>query len=127
MALSIAVVGGGTAGPASALLLHRLGHSVTLFEKVSRPGALGAGLLVQPPALLVLHQLGVLPAVLAHGARVHSLNAYIPSGRRVLHTDYRRVHEELFGLGLHRGTLEPLSYNAFLCDLGLVGAAGGRY
>jgi len=44
--MKVAVVGAGTAGPASALFLARLGHKVKLFERVKHPAAVGAGLLV---------------------------------------------------------------------------------
>ena len=51
-----------------------------------------------------MHKLGLLREILSYGARVHSLQGYIPSGRSVLDIDYRHIHPELFGLGVHRGT-----------------------
>mgnify|MGYP001360171605 CR=1 FL=1 len=44
---AIAVVGAGTAGLASACLLARQGHRVTLIEQAPAPAPVGAGLLLQ--------------------------------------------------------------------------------
>ncbi|MBP6841448.1 MAG: NAD(P)-binding protein, partial [Kofleriaceae bacterium] len=55
---SIAVVGAGTAGAAVAVLLARAGHVVTLFERVARPGPVGAGITLQPTGQAVLAELG---------------------------------------------------------------------
>lgn len=42
--LTIAIIGGGTAGLAAALLLGRAGHKVTLVERFGEPQPLGSGL-----------------------------------------------------------------------------------
>ena len=52
--LDIAVAGCGIAGLAGALLLHRRGHAVTLYERFEQPRPLGSGLLLQPTGLAVL-------------------------------------------------------------------------
>ena len=102
---SVAIVGGGTAGAASALFLARAGHRVTLFERVPEPGAVGAGILLQPSGMHVLKRLGLLDEILAHGAKIERLYGTIPSGRAVLDVHYRHYAEGSYGLGLHRGTL----------------------
>jgi len=48
------VVGGAIGGLTTALLLAETGASVTLLERVHRPQAIGAGLLLQPNGLAVL-------------------------------------------------------------------------
>jgi salicylate hydroxylase len=48
--LDIAVAGCGTAGLAAALLLHRDGHRVTLFERFAEPAPIGSGLMISQPA-----------------------------------------------------------------------------
>ena len=101
----VAIVGGGTAGAASALFLARAGHRVTLFERVPEPGAVGAGILLQPTGMHVLKELGLFDEILAHGARVDRLHGTIPGGRSVLDTHYKHYDKNAFGLGLHRGTL----------------------
>ena len=56
---TVAVVGGGIGGLTAALLLSRLGHEVTLFEKHTRTVGVGAGLLLAPNGLAVFDALGV--------------------------------------------------------------------
>ncbi|MFD3870305.1 FAD-dependent monooxygenase [Streptomyces sp. NPDC058623] len=61
--LRIVVVGGGIGGLAAALASARAGHHVTVIERSSRFGEIGAGLQLAPNASAALEQLGVLPAV----------------------------------------------------------------
>ncbi|MFD6532150.1 FAD-dependent monooxygenase [Streptomyces sp. NPDC060184] len=61
--LHIAVVGGGIGGLAAALATARAGHRVTLVERATRFGEMGAGLQLAPNASLALDELGVLGAV----------------------------------------------------------------
>jgi 2-polyprenyl-6-methoxyphenol hydroxylase-like FAD-dependent oxidoreductase len=103
--LRVAVVGCGTAGAASALLLSRAGHDVTVFERVPEPGPVGAGIMMQPSGLLVLERLGLAGHVVARGARVSRLVCETSSGRPVLDLHYEALAEGLFGVGLHRGVL----------------------
>ncbi len=110
--LRIAVIGAGTAGAASALFLARAGHRVSLFERVSEPAAVGAGILLQPTGMQVLRDLNLLDEVLAHGARIESLFGTNPKGRAVLDVRYRDWNAQAFGLGLHRGALFSILWNA---------------
>ena len=107
-----AVVGGGTAGAATAILLARDGHDVTLFERVPRPGPVGAGILLQPTGMTVLNELGLLDATLAFGAPVRRLHGTSATGRRVLDVRYEDLSPGAFGLGLHRGALFSLLWDA---------------
>jgi 2-polyprenyl-6-methoxyphenol hydroxylase-like FAD-dependent oxidoreductase len=101
----IAIVGGGVAGCATAVLMRRQGHDVTLFEAVDDPRAVGAGLLLQPTGQAVLQRLGLWDEVLAHGAPVDRLFGDNAAGRTVLNMSYRRFAPGCFGLGIQRGTL----------------------
>jgi 2-polyprenyl-6-methoxyphenol hydroxylase-like FAD-dependent oxidoreductase len=56
---TVAVVGAGTAGLASAILLAEAGIAVDLVEISPAIGALGSGITLQGNALRVLHRLGV--------------------------------------------------------------------
>jgi 2-polyprenyl-6-methoxyphenol hydroxylase-like FAD-dependent oxidoreductase len=98
--LKVAIVGCGTAGPATALLLSRAGHAVTLFERVPNPGPVGAGIVLQPSGMSVLERLGLLEPVLAKGARIDELYAETSTRRRVVHLRYEDLARNIFGLGL---------------------------
>jgi 2-polyprenyl-6-methoxyphenol hydroxylase-like FAD-dependent oxidoreductase len=103
--LDIAIAGAGFAGLASAALLARDGHRVTVYEKFEQAGAPGAGILVQPSGLAALRVLGIEDAILRHGARIEHLRGVTPSGRRVVDIDYGDWQPGAFGIGLHRGVL----------------------
>jgi 2-polyprenyl-6-methoxyphenol hydroxylase-like FAD-dependent oxidoreductase len=102
---NIAIIGAGFAGLASAILLARQGHTVTVFEQFSNPQAVGAGVLIQPTGLATMRALGVLDEVLQKGAVIESLYGVTPTGRRVIDIQYERWQAGSFGLGLHRGVL----------------------
>jgi 2-polyprenyl-6-methoxyphenol hydroxylase-like FAD-dependent oxidoreductase len=110
----IAIVGSGTAGSASALFLARDGHEVTLFEKIERPSAVGAGVMMQPSGMGVLRKLGLEEEVLQAGARVERLHATTPTGRMVLDLSYEKLDSKYYGVGLHRGSLFQSLYGAVL-------------
>jgi 2-polyprenyl-6-methoxyphenol hydroxylase-like FAD-dependent oxidoreductase len=107
--LEVAIAGCGIAGLASALLLHRDGHRVTLFERFATPQPVGSGLIVQPSGLAVLRALGADAAVLAQGARIDRLvGEAATTGRTVLDVRYAalgRAGVGAFGVGIHRAAL----------------------
>ncbi|HEX7260956.1 MAG TPA: NAD(P)/FAD-dependent oxidoreductase [Luteolibacter sp.] len=103
--LRIAIVGCGTAGPAAAVLLSRLGHEVVLFERAEQCKAVGAGFLLQPPGMDVLKELGILDEVLAHAAKVDRLHVLNADGDTLLDLNYHELGQGSFGAGLHRPVL----------------------
>ena len=103
--LRIAIVGYGSAGQAAAVQLGEDGHAVTVFERVPRPGPVGAGFLLQPSGLQVLWKMGLLEPVLRHGARVERLFGDTPCGRAVMDMRYAGLDRRLYGVGLQRGAL----------------------
>ena len=66
----VVVVGGGPAGAATAILLRRQGHAVTLLEKAHLPRPKPCGESLSPEAAPLLQELGVLEGLLAglHGS-----------------------------------------------------------
>ena len=103
--LDVGIVGCGFAGAATAALLGRAGHRVTVYEECAEPSAVGAGIVLQPTGMSVLAELGVLGRVLERGARLESLHCVTPDNRDVFRLDYAQLHPALFGLGMHRGAL----------------------
>lgn len=100
-----AIIGAGTAGLASAILLARAGHHVTLFEQVETLSPVGAGLLLQPAGLAVFEHLGVLEHALQFGARVTGLEGQLADKRLLVNSHYHQAGNNLYGLGIHRATL----------------------
>lgn len=103
--LRVAVVGAGVAGPATATLLARQGCHVDVFERANPLTPVGAGLLLQPTGMHVLHRLGLLEEALSLGHRIDSLVGDTDKGRPVLELAYADLDAKLFGLGMHRGAL----------------------
>lgn len=109
----IAVVGCGISGLAAALLLHRQGHAVTLYERFEAPRPVGSGLMVQPTGLAVLAALGLAEATVANGAPVDALLGLNTEGEAVLEAEYRHLAiPGAFGLGIHRASLFGVLYDA---------------
>ena len=111
--LPIAVVGGGTAGLASAILLARMGFRVRLLERVANLQPVGAGVLLQPSGLAVLRELGLLAECTGLGAPVSRLyGTTAGNGRVILDTRYDDWQVGSFGLGIHRAVLLTSLLNA---------------
>ena len=103
--LNIAVVGGGVAGCAAALMLRRDGHAVTLFEQTPRIGPVGAGILVQPSGQAVLAELGLLDEVAARSSPIDRLVAHTHRGRLLSNLVYADYGPGYHALGVHRADL----------------------
>ncbi|WAU73242.1 FAD-dependent oxidoreductase [Acinetobacter sp. TR11] len=100
-----AIIGAGTAGLATAILLAREGHQVTIFEKVEELSPVGAGLLLQPAGLAVFEHLGILDQALKLGAKVTGLEGQLANKRLLINSHYHQAGNNLYGLGIHRSTL----------------------
>ncbi|MFW1838872.1 FAD-dependent oxidoreductase [Acinetobacter gyllenbergii] len=100
-----AIVGAGTAGLATAILLARAGKRVTIFEQADQLSPVGAGLLLQPAGLAVFEHLGVLEHALKLGAKVTGLEGQLPNKRLLVNSHYHQAGSNLYGLGIHRATL----------------------
>lgn len=112
--LNIAIAGCGPCGLGAALLLHRAGHHVTLFERFDTPRPIGSGLMLQPTGMAVLSKLGLQDVALARGARVDRL--FGKAGEQVvLDVHYAALRRRgTFGIGIHRASLFAILYEAVL-------------
>lgn len=114
--LDIAIAGCGPCGLASALLLRRAGHRVTLYERFDTPRPIGSGLMLQPTGLAVLAELGLSDAVLAAGSRIDRLSGREGS-RTVLDVRYSALRgRDAFGIGIHRASLFSILHDAVLAQ-----------
>jgi 2-polyprenyl-6-methoxyphenol hydroxylase-like FAD-dependent oxidoreductase len=112
--MRVAVVGSGTGGAASALLLARDGHDVEIFERVRDPRPVGAGILLQPLGQRILGTLGLADELAARSTPVRSIlgRAGGPDGRVVLSFGYRDADSPDVGLGVNRGALFGVLWDA---------------
>jgi 2-polyprenyl-6-methoxyphenol hydroxylase-like FAD-dependent oxidoreductase len=101
----VGVVGFGIAGAATAYLLARTGHSVTLLERAPQVGPIGAGLLLQPAGQAVLRRMGLLDRVLSEAAPIDELHAVHPDGRTLIRMPYGEFEPGCRAYGVHRGAL----------------------
>lgn len=116
-ACTIAVAGCGPGGLATALLLHRQGHRVTIFDRFAAPRPLGSGLMLQPTGMAVLAVLGLAEVIAARAARIDRLYGKCVSGRQVLDARYAElVGPAAFGLGIHRASLFAVLHDAVIAE-----------
>lgn len=108
----VAIVGYGSGGQAAALALGRQGDQVEIFERVSDPGPVGAGFLLQPTGLQALWRLRLLEAACALGAPVERLYGETAEGRAVMDMRYADLDMRLTGIGMQRGALFGLLHQA---------------
>jgi 2-polyprenyl-6-methoxyphenol hydroxylase-like FAD-dependent oxidoreductase len=109
----IAICGCGPAGLAAALLLHRAGHRVRVFERFDSPRAVGSGLILQPTGLAVLAELGLIAGITSLGTRIDRLFGRVaPSNRVVLDVRYSSLGPGWHGIAIHRSALFGLLHDA---------------
>lgn len=112
---TIAIVGCGPAGMASAILLHDGGFSVTLIERFQEPGPVGSGLMLQPPGLRILDMMGLRVRAEELGQRIDGMLGRLSSnGKKVLDIRYTALAQSLYGVAIHRASLFDVLYEALL-------------
>jgi 2-polyprenyl-6-methoxyphenol hydroxylase-like FAD-dependent oxidoreductase len=108
--LSIAIIGCGIGGLVLALQLHADGFkNITLFEASRSLKAIGSGINLQPSAVLVLRNLGLLPILEETGIKTAELRYYNRYGHYV--TSEARGEEAGYlvpQISIHRGMLHDL-------------------
>lgn len=117
--LTVAVLGCGPVGLATAIALTRAGHSCCLYDRFDRPAPVGSGLMLQPTGLAVLDALGVSDAIRRLGRRVDRIVGRIaPAGKAVLDVSYEGIAPGAHAYGIHRSALFDALMAAAL-DLGI--------
>lgn len=115
----IIIAGAGPVGLTLALLLHKAGHPVKVYEAVSELKPLGVGINLLPHSVRVLHQLGLEDALNKIAVRTSALHYYNKFGQRVwaeprgLDAGYQYPQ-----YSIHRGKLQLLLFNEVIARLG---------
>ncbi|MGA9525965.1 MAG: NAD(P)/FAD-dependent oxidoreductase [Myxococcaceae bacterium] len=82
--MRVAVVGAAVGGSTAALLLARAGAMVTMFERVPKFRAVGAGIALQPNGLAVLYGLGLERTLRERGSRLGPARIADSAGRTLM-------------------------------------------
>jgi len=115
----VVVVGGGIAGLAFAFSMHQRGMACDVYESVPQVKELGVGITLLPHAMRELSALGVQPELEAVGIEnlesvfFNRFGQYIYREPRGRHAGY-----PLPEIGIHRGKLHRILYEAALQRLG---------
>jgi len=88
--MKVAVVGAGTAGLTTALLLAQDGHDVSIVERVADPRPIGAGILLQTLGQRILATLGLADALAACSTPVRRIDGRTLRGAAILHFGVQR-------------------------------------
>jgi 2-polyprenyl-6-methoxyphenol hydroxylase-like FAD-dependent oxidoreductase len=118
--ISIAIIGGGIGGLVLALQLEADGFkNMSIFEASRELKAVGSGINLQPSAVLVLRNLGLLPALEATGIKVAELRYYNRYGHYVISEPRGEAAGYLVPqISIHRGMLHELLLKALKQRLG---------
>jgi 2-polyprenyl-6-methoxyphenol hydroxylase-like FAD-dependent oxidoreductase len=106
----IIIAGAGIGGLAAALALHADGFTdIHVFEASSQLTTLGVGINVQPSAVLILRNLGLLPVLKQTGIETAELNFYNRHGNPIL-SEPRGVNAgyTIPQFSIHRGEFQQL-------------------
>lgn len=88
----VLIIGAGTSGLASALALHALGISCTVYELRATPSTIGGAINLTPNALRCLDHLGVLEHLQGKGCTTRSIEIFSAlSGQRIGELSFRNT------------------------------------
>lgn len=111
----VVVVGAGPSGAATALVLSRAGHSVTVLDRAHFPRDKACGEGLMPPGVAVLRRLGVLDDVLAtHAPRVRGVMYTHSGGTPTAYAPFPTPADgsEQWGLGVRRTVFDAVLVDA---------------
>jgi 2-polyprenyl-6-methoxyphenol hydroxylase-like FAD-dependent oxidoreductase len=112
--LPIIIVGAGIGGLTAALHLHAHGlTNLHIYEAAAELKTLGVGINIQPHAILILRNLGLLDALIATGITTQDMYYYNRHGDQIL-IEKRGIFAgyEIPQISMHRGELQMLLLQA---------------
>lgn len=116
----ILIAGAGVGGLSAALALHAAGYrDIHIFEAAASLTTLGVGINVQPSAVLILRNLGLLPALERIGIETAELNFYNRHGDSILSEPRgKQAGYAVPQFSVHRGEFQMLLLEAVQERLG---------
>jgi 2-polyprenyl-6-methoxyphenol hydroxylase-like FAD-dependent oxidoreductase len=117
--MTIAIIGGGIAGLATALNLHRVGLPCQVFEAAPAMKELGVGITLLPHAMRELENLGLKSQICAAGV-CNRESAYFNRFGQKIFAEARGTYAGYSQpeVGIHRGRLHGILFQAVLERLG---------
>ncbi len=117
--MKIAIAGAGIGGLVLALMLHKRGIEVEVFEAVSELKPLGVGINLLPHAVKELTEMGLQEALAAIAIETSSLSYYNKFGQRIWHEPRgRAAGYDWPQFSIHRGELQMLLHKTAVQKLG---------
>ena len=107
----VAIVGAGPAGASTALFLKDNNVDITVFERQTDPGPVGAGIMLQTSGLRVLKDLDVLPEIDCLGKKITRFKSRNRQGKTIFDINFSDLKLGYFGVGIHRSTIFKSLYD----------------
>lgn len=119
--MEISIIGGGITGLTTALALHKVGISTTVYEKADQLNEIGAGVWLQPNAVQVLQWLGIHDDVLEEGCVLNKMEITYPNLKPIKKIKSAVVSDRYGNktIAIHRGRLQRILYDR-CTQLGIV-------
>lgn len=113
--MEIAIIGAGITGLTTALSLHKMGFTATVYEKASVLNEIGAGVLLQPNAMKVMKWLGLADKIAQEGCKLNSMQIGLPNLKPIKPIDPSMLStlEGINTIAIHRGKLQRILFDAF--------------
>lgn len=108
----ILVAGGGIGGLTAAVALRRAGFEVEVYERAAEIREVGAGIAIQPNAVLALRRIGLDDAVIAASCVEEALNLWTADGTLLACLRPRELVPDAPFLSLHRAILQSVLLQA---------------
>lgn len=112
--MEIAIIGAGITGLTTALALHKMGFSCTVYEQASQLQPVGAGIWLQPNAIKVMDWLGLKQEILAQGVQLNKVEITNSQLEPFKKTNMGIVMDEEGHqiTSIHRARLQQILYDA---------------
>lgn len=113
--MEISIIGGGITGLTTALALHKVGLTSTVYEQAPELNEIGAGVWLQPNAMQVLNWLGLNGEIKDNGTVLNKMEISYPDLRAIKKIKDGVVADRLGNqnVAIHRGKLQRILYDKF--------------